>query len=238
MTFLDYYHALKFLPEGIRLQYSNFLVRYHNNTQDLEGILKRLKQNEPIEYILNIAEFGRYTFCVNKFTLIPRPETYQIINKAIDFISKSRTLNFTTLDIGTGSGCIVISLILELKRANISIENLNFLAMDISYQALEVARLNAKKFKVSNQINFINEDFKEYDFSQHENLIILSNLPYIPSGENLPESVKNYEPHSALFGGEKGDELNTFLMNKAFSSLNVVYLVLEEYGGAIRDFKL
>ena len=113
--------------------------------------LIRRSRREPIAYLLGEKEFWSKKFFVNKDTLIPRPETELLVEKLVVFFRKKR---ITILDIGTGTGCIIISLLSELK-------NSSGIAIDISSKAIKVAKENASKFKLSNRIKFYNKPFKD-----------------------------------------------------------------------------
>lgn len=154
-----------------------------------EEIIKRLQQFEPIQYIIGETEFFGIPFIVNSNTLIPRPETEELVEL---IINENNTDNLDILDIGTGSGCIAISLAKHMKKCNVS-------AWDIDSKTLEVATLNARKNKVSitfEEIDVLKEisNTKQYD-------IIVSNPPYVLDSEKkeMSENVLEYEPHKALF---------------------------------------
>ena len=154
------------------------------------GYLKRLNNFEPIQYITGKTFFFNSYFEVNSFTLIPRPETEELVQ----LILSENSLNTPQIiDIGTGSGCIAISLAKELKSASVS-------ALDISAEALSVAQRNAVTNKVS--VSFIELDFLlQRDSIKNAFDIIVSNPPYVLESE-IPEMRKNvldHEPHLALF---------------------------------------
>ncbi|MCY4780580.1 peptide chain release factor N(5)-glutamine methyltransferase [Sphingobacterium sp. UT-1RO-CII-1] len=158
-----------------------------------ENVLQQLKTAKPIQHILGEAPFYGRVFAVNDQTLIPRPETEELVDLIIkDNLNRN---NLTFVDIGTGSGCIAISLAKEIADAT-------GFAIEVSDAALEIARKNAKKHNVN--INFIHADISEWDYFMQENMkfdIIVSNPPYITSTEKLEmhNNVLQYEPHSALF---------------------------------------
>ncbi len=151
-----------------------------------------LKQGVPVQYILGYAYFYKLKFKVNNNVLIPRFDTEVLIDEALKIIDeKNKQLNI--VDIGTGSGCIAITL--KKERPSIIID-----AIDISSEALEIAKYNAKNNNVN--ICFINNDLlyninKKYD-------IIVSNPPYIDINEDIDGLVKNNEPHLALYSSNKG----------------------------------
>jgi len=185
-------------------------------------VMKRL-QGMPLAYITGRKEFYGLDFCVNKHVLVPRPETELMVEEALKHIAwntkygtrstKHGTRNMehgTIIDVGTGSGCIIITLakILNLKS---KILNLKFLATDISSSALTVARKNAKLHGVNNNIRFLRGNLFEpilknpKHLKNHKNpIIVLANLPYL-----TPKQIKNsptieYEPKLALSAGPDG----------------------------------
>jgi len=162
---------------------------------DLNNILARLQTGEPIQYILGHTEFYGLTFNVNPSVLIPRPETEELVEWVLNSKVESQKSKVSTiLDIGTGSGCIAISLKKNLPTAQIS-------AIDISTEALQTARQNAELNKAD--INFIHTDILNIDhslFTTHYSLII-SNPPYVTLHDKtqMHTNVTDFEPHTALF---------------------------------------
>ena len=167
------------------------------------AILAQLQQEKPIQYITREAWFYGLRFEVNENTLIPRPETEELVEWIIESQkSKVKSQKFEILDIGTGTGCIPISLKANLPHVNVS-------AIDVSEKALEVARRNAVSNKV--EINFIQTNILEVeDLSQLQTPnfqlptsfdIIVSNPPYVRNLEKqeIKKNVLDYEPHLALF---------------------------------------
>ena len=158
----------------------------------LKNALERLKKEEPIQYILGKTEFYGYPFLVTKDTLIPRPETEELVEwilQELEFQKKKKT---SILDIGTGSGCIAISLAKKNKNLSVS-------AIDFSKEAIEIAKQNATLNKVN--INLIEKDIlltKELDTAFD---VIVSNPPYVRELEKveIKNNVLQNEPHSALF---------------------------------------
>tara|TARA_E500000178_G_scaffold337010_1_gene375679 strand:- start:1021 stop:1860 length:840 start_codon:yes stop_codon:yes gene_type:complete len=167
----------------------NFLV--------FKEYLNRRSKNEPIAYILKEKEFWSKKFSVNKHTLIPRPETELLVDKILELHNGKKP---SILDIGTGSGCIIISLLINLK-------NSNGIGIDISKNAILTAEINALKHKVSNRLKFLNRSFNDI-FGKKFDLIV-SNPPYIERKDikNLSEDIKKYEPRMALDGGNDGLDL-------------------------------
>lgn len=157
------------------------------------AILSQLQQEKPIQYITGEAWFYGLQFEVNENTLIPRPETEELVEWIIESQkSKVQSQKLEILDIGTGTGCIPISLKVNLPQANVT-------AIDVSEKALEVAKRNAELNKV--EINFIQANILEVeDLNQHFDIIV-SNPPYVRNleKEEIKKNVLDYEPHLALF---------------------------------------
>ena len=161
----------------------------------LRGWIKRRVNREPIQYIIGHSEFYGRRFNVNHHVLIPRPETETIINTSIDALSKKN--NPVIIDIGTGSGCIGITLALEIPHSKV-------FAIDISEEALSIAKKNAELYNLKN-IEFIKMNFLSEDINHNVDLLV-SNPPYIPQKEicSLMRDVKDYEPRVALTDNSNG----------------------------------
>tara|TARA_B100001093_G_scaffold512970_1_gene583910 strand:- start:531 stop:1376 length:846 start_codon:yes stop_codon:yes gene_type:complete len=160
-------------------------------------LIKRRSNNEPVAYICEEKEFWSKNFFVNNNTLIPRPETELMVEKLVKIFKDKR---ISILDIGTGSGCILISLLSELK-------NSKGVGIDISKNAVLIAKKNAKRHKMQHNTNFFNKSLAS-NFIQKFDLIV-SNPPYIMSKDikNLNDDIKKYEPRIALDGGNDGLDL-------------------------------
>ncbi len=161
----------------------------------LSEIVKRINQHEPIQYIFGEAYFFRRRFKVNPSVLIPRPETEELVNLIISEMKKrsiQRKEKIRILDIGTGSGCIPISLALEIQHAQV-------FALDISEDALTVAKQNANHLQADVQFIFL--DILNYDIPFPNLDVVVSNPPYIAISEMklMGNNVIDYEPHLALF---------------------------------------
>jgi release factor glutamine methyltransferase len=190
--------------------------------------LQKLQRSEPIQYILGETEFYGHPFKVNKHTLIPRPETEELV-ELILADQKNNSSEIHILDIGTGSGCIAISLAKELKNAKVS-------ALDISEGALEVARENAK-------INTVEVDFVQRDILTSETVtasydIIVSNPPYVRNLEKkmMQKNVLVHEPETALFVSDD-DPLVFYrriaqLAHENLKEGGFLYFEINEYLGA------
>jgi len=191
--------------------------RYRDRYKKL--IIRRSK-NEPVAYILKKKEFWSKIFFVNPNTLIPRPETELMVEKLVE-IFKSKKISI--LDIGTGSGCILISLLSELK-------NSKGIGVDISKKAIVIAKKNLKKNRMNSQIKFLNKSLDSKFYQKFD--LIVSNPPYIKSGEikNLREDIKKYEPRIALDGGNDGLDLIKKVIYKAKYILKVKGMLALEIG--------
>lgn len=169
-----------------------------NKISQLNTALERLQNEEPIQYILGKTEFYGFPFLVTKDTLIPRPETEELVEWMLQTVRKNNKENLNILDIGTGSGCIPVSLQKELEAAHIS-------AIDISEDALKIAKKNADLNKVN--IHFYCTDIlktsslTEIINSNTKFEIIVSNPPYVRAleKEKIKNNVLQNEPHLALF---------------------------------------
>ena len=183
-------------------------------------LIQRRSKNEPVAYIMEEKEFWSKNFLVNKDTLIPRPETELMVEKIIEIFKEKR---ISILDIGTGSGCILISLLSELNSSK-------GLGIDISKKALIVAKKNSEKHKILSNIKFLNKSL-DGKFNEKFDLIV-SNPPYIKSSEikNLREDIKKYEPRIALDGGNDGLDLIKKVIYKTKYILKVKGMLALEIG--------
>lgn len=156
----------------------------------LKEIVSRLKKNEPYQYIFGHAEFYGLSFYVNRFTLIPRPETEELVEWMLYELNAQTA--YKILDVGTGSGCIAIALAKKLPNAQIY-------ACDISREALAVANKNAEKHGV--KVQFFPMDILNPEPLVHQWDVIVSNPPYITESEkkSMERVVLDFEPHQALF---------------------------------------
>ncbi len=197
-------------------------LNYKISQSDLKKFnyyLNLRSQYKPIAHILNSKFFWKYKFYVNHEVLIPRPETELIIEKTLNVLPKKSKKNI--LEIGTGCGCIAISLIKERPDCRI-------IAIDKSAKAIKVAKKNAEIHQVKKKINFLNIDVDKYLSNKYD--IIISNPPYIKECEllNLDKDVKLYEPKIALSGGFSGLEIFFKIINKCDKLLkNNGMLILE-----------
>ncbi len=184
-----------------------------------EDVIRRVKR-EPIAYISNKREFWKDSFFVDKNTLIPRPETELLVEKILKHYKNSSPL---ILDVGTGSGCIVISLLKELKFAKA-------VAIDISHKAIKIALKNARKIGVSNRIKFFTKSIDKNFNVKFD--ILVSNPPYIKKNEfaHLAKDIVNFEPRIALDGGNDGLDVIKKVIYKAKYILKINGMLALEIG--------
>ena len=193
----------------------------NKKVKNFKKMLERRGNNsEPMAYILNKREFWNTDLFVNKDVLIPRPETELIVDKLKEIFKNHSPY---VLDVGTGSGCIIISLLEELKKSK-------GVAIDISHMALRVARKNAKKNKTFNRVNFQRKSIESF-FNKKFDLIV-SNPPYIPRWQlkNLMKDVKFFEPKLALDGGNDGLDVIKKVIYKSKRILKIKGLLALEIG--------
>lgn len=163
--------------------------------------LKRVKAGEPVAYILQEKEFYGLSFYVDNRVLIPRPETELLVEKILSYL-KSDSRKFKILDVGTGSGNIAISLVSNFQ-------NLEVTALDLSEDAMEVARINVDQHGVEDRVQVYQSDLLEVIGDGENYDVIVANLPYVGTIKNndIEEHVRKYEPARALFAGNDGLEL-------------------------------
>lgn len=193
---LESFHQMKRVDLALN---TNFELD-ENNLAKWNNTLSELKNQKPIQYILGETEFYGLPFYVNENTLIPRPETEELVELILDCFTStslsasSRNDNHKVkiLDIGTGTGCIAISLAKNLSQAN-------FYALDVSEKALEIAKKNAVRNDV--KITFLHQSILDTEDLEQIFDIIVSNPPYVRNleKEEIKKNVLDYEPHLALF---------------------------------------
>ncbi|NCS32245.1 peptide chain release factor N(5)-glutamine methyltransferase [bacterium] len=205
-----------------------------NETQKWETWSRRAQSGEPIAYIVNKQEFYGYDFYVDNRVLIPRPETEELIDKAKVWIQNHPHRNkISILELGTGSGAVTIALVQEVLKLNLTKKHsFNFIATDVSPDALNVAKKNAASHGVFNHITFLQGNLFE-PVSSIKFDIILANLPYVPTEES---QTNRFEPQLALDGGNNGTKINEQLLTKYSSHLNEGgILIYEKYNGSIEN---
>jgi release factor glutamine methyltransferase len=210
------------------------------NTQyaRFRSLIRRRKKGEPVAYLIGHKEFYGYDFFVNKNVLIPRPETELLVEQAIEFIKlkvhKAKS-EIKIIDIGTGSGCIIISLILELYKLSTFSFILKCCASDISSKALYVARKNAKFHQVNKDIKFYYSDLFANKLMPKKYDVIIANLPYVPT--NNSKLIANnsklrsgiyFEPQKAIFAENNGTKIIKQFLDQAKDRINKDGLILIE----------
>jgi release factor glutamine methyltransferase len=195
-----------------------YLKKYLPNDL-LEKGIERLQSGEPVQYIIGNVNFYGYIFKVNHNVLIPRFETEELVSKTIDYLQQYFSDNIDIVDLGTGSGCIAITLKRKLSNSKVT-------AVDISKEALEVALENAK-------INNVDIEFKQGDMLKPLNKkydLIISNPPYIAYDEPVMDIVKNNEPHVALYADNDGLKYYEEILSDANKYLKEKSLIAFEIG--------
>jgi len=187
---------------------------------EFNTLIDRRSLKEPIAYILKEKEFWSKSFHVNDNTLIPRPETELMVEKIIK-IFKARDIFI--LDIGTGTGCILLSILSELK-------NSKGIGLDISSKAIRTANANSKKHKLTQRTKFYKRSLNEIYHNKFD--LIVSNPPYIMKKDikNLEEDIKKFEPKLALDGGNDGLDVIKKVIYKSRSILKIKGMLALEIG--------
>ena len=190
-------------------------IKFFNQLISRRALLK-----EPIAYLTNKKEFWSINFNVDRDVLIPRPETEILVEKIIKYY-KGR--NPFILDIGTGSGCIIISLLREFKKSK-------GIAIDISNKALNIAKRNSINYDTFDRLKFINSSISTFDRFKFD--IIVSNPPYIAQHQlkNLDKDIKNFEPKIALNGGNDGLDVVRKVIYKSRKILKINGMLALEIG--------
>jgi len=181
-------------------------------TSDYLNFILRRKHHEPLSYIIKRKEFWSLGFKVNHNVLIPRPETETIVEQVVRRFKGKGSLNI--LDIGTGSGCILLSILKELSNSYGT-------GIDKSFKALTVAKKNSKKLNLLQRAKFIHCGVDNFNFGNYD--VVVSNPPYICSRRigYLGEGIKGFEPRMALDGGSSGLETITKVIIKAKKLLKI-----------------
>jgi release factor glutamine methyltransferase len=173
-------------------------------------LIRKRTKGEPVAYLLGQKDFFGLSFKVNKTVLIPRPETEGLVEFVLDFIKKQKD-NFNLIDLGTGSGCIPVSILKSLSERD-SQKIKKYIATDICRRAIKVAEFNFQKFDLSKKINYRQSDLLEnITASELQNSIITANLPYVPDSwqeqNRTSETIGlTFEPTKALYAREDGLE--------------------------------
>ena len=215
-------------------------------TETFKNLIKRRKKREPVAYLINKKEFWKDKFFVNKDVLIPRPDTELMIEQVIKIYSKDSQLQ--VLDIGTGSGCILLSILRERP-------NFYGTGIDISKKSINVSKLNAKQLNLTRRVKFFHSSVDNFNIGKYD--LIVSNPPYIElcNLKYLEKDVINFEPKLALSGGFDGflkirkviikaktliKKNGKFILEIGYNQKNKVKKILKKEGfyvnKAIRDY--
>ena len=180
------------------------------NIKSFDYLVKRRKKGEPIAYLINKKEFWKQNFYINQNVLIPRPDTELLVEETLKLFNVNSKLNM--LDIGTGSGCILLSILKERR-------NFFGTGIDISKKAINVAHFNAKMHQLSNRVKFYNSDVDKFLIGKYD--LVVSNPPYIKRQDlkYLEVDVKGFEPKLALDGGKDGFSKITKVISKTSTLL-------------------
>ena len=201
-----------------------------------DHFIERRKKGEPIAYLINKKDFWKETFYVDRNVLIPRPDTEHLVEETLKLSKNNSKLHI--LDIGTGSGCILLSILNERKTFYGT-------GIDISQKAINVAKYNAKLLNINNRVKFYNSDVDKFLIGKYD--LILSNPPYIKNSnlKYLEKDVSGFEPKLALDGGNDGFHKIIKVVNKSsnlikkkgklileigFEQKNKVLKILKKYG--------
>ena len=165
------------------------------STSDLKNLLNQRALGKPIAYLVGKKEFWKYEFIINEKVLIPRPDSELIVEKVLE-ITRHRS-RLKILDIGVGSGCILLSILKEK-------EDFYGTGIDISRKCLDLSKLNANRLELKGRVKFFKSDVDNFNYGKYD--LIVSNPPYISSAylKYLDKDVINFEPKNALNGGIDG----------------------------------
>jgi len=203
--------------------------------------MARLAKGEPIQYVLGEWDFRRLTLGCDRRALIPRPETEELVTRVLKFMRGPSFANRAggetpplVVDVGTGTGCIILALADEFEGSA------NFLGIDISPAAVELAQANAKRCGLAERVKFVVTDGLD-DFDEPEAIdVLVSNPPYIPTAvcETLDPRIRDYEPRNALDGGVEGLDFYERLVGDALNVLKsgggVFFEIGDEQGAALQ----
>jgi len=188
------------LSSSLQLDRSQLILNLNKKIKNKEkelffNYIDRRKKNEPIAYITGYKEFWKNKFKVDKNVLIPRPDTEVIVEQVLDYLNINSSKRI--LDIGTGSGCILLSILSERKKC-IGV------GVDISKNAIKLAKYNAKIQHIKNRIRFLNSDIDNFYGDKYD--LIISNPPYVKLHKinSLDRDIRRFEPKVALDGGIDG----------------------------------
>ena len=206
--------------EEINISHNKLLD--HIELGQYKELIQRRKKSEPIAYIINKKEFWKDTFFVDNSVLIPRPDSEIIIETAIKYFPDTNQ-NLKMLDLGTGSGCLIISLLREFK-------NSRGIGIDFDKEALKVAKQNKSNLLNENRLKFCHADFSEFNTINYD--LIVCNPPYVStsSKDNMLRDVQDFEPEIALFAKENGLRCFKMVLDNLIKFENKKQLIIFEIG--------
>ena len=194
-------------------------------------LVRQRAEGTPVAYLVGHREFYSLRFCVTPDVLIPRPETEFLVVAILDLAEEhSPGEPIAVCDVGTGSGNIAVCVAKHLDRATVT-------AVDISVEALEIARQNAVRHGVEDRVEFLPSDLLSAIPAEQRFHFIVSNPPYVAEGElaDLPVEVRQHEPHIALVAGRQGTEVIQTLLPQAIEHLHVGGHLLLEVSPLVHD---
>ena len=191
---------------------------YRLNSKDLSNIqtlCNRRASHEPIAYLIGKQEFYGRDFIVSPDTLTPRPETETMVELLLSQVEnlRSKVESVNIIDVGTGSGCIVITAALEISNFELRNTRFEYFGLDISTPALKIACENAKRHKVDIKFKKFDLIKNTFDLQESSFNIFLANLPYVPKNFNI-NLAATHEPNFAIFGGDDGLDYYRLLFDK------------------------
>lgn len=187
--------------------------------------ISKLEEKKPVQYVIGNVNFYGNRFIVNKNVLIPRFETEELVENTLNYIEDYfQGNNLDVIDLGTGSGCIGITIKKKLPSSNVTL-------LDYSEKALEVAKENAKNLET--EVEIIKNDMLDNISNKYN--IIISNPPYIKTDEEIEDIVKDNEPHMALYGGIDGLDYYKKILEGAKSCVKDDYLIAFEIGDTLKE---
>ena len=193
-----------------------YLKKYYKG--NIDDAIKRLESGEAVQYIVGNVDFYNYNFDITHDTLMPRFETEELVSKLIKYVNSTFDKKVSILDIGTGTGCIAITLANEL--------DCDVTGVDISLKALEVASKNNNKY--GNKVKFIQSDIYSNVSNKYD--VIVSNPPYIRKDEEIMDIVKNNEPSIALYADDNGLYFYRKIIESASKYINDKHIIAFEIG--------
>ena len=191
------------LAHALKLERIQLYLKFDQPLSDEElttcrELVRRRSQGEPVAYIMENKDFYGCTFKVNSSVLIPRPETEQLVESALQWVEENPQENYNIVDLGTGSGCVGLTLLKKIPNSHLT-------AIDISEKALEVAKANAESLAVADRVDFIQADAGQMECQLRKIDILVSNPPYIANDDAaVEENVKKFEPSTSLFAKDNG----------------------------------